>query len=208
MNANVVLAAQTRQLTGLQSFDCSSRAVELLQEATQILDAIELVRLGGRAGLVRHLTHVEKRAVNRLYRQLHGATSPPGQAPFTDVWYVDDDRRMLHAAVVWRLHERLSQTTRSAARLLIDVYRSYRFAVSTPLLDLTRAAFVPRLVLMKTWEARLCEHCNSLYVAPVVTSRTACPGCRLYHRHRCRHCDGPLNQNAHGRRRRTCGQCR
>ena len=208
MNANLVLAAQTGHTPRLPSFDCSSCAVDLLQEALQILDAIELVQLGGRAGLVRHLTRVEKRAVNRLYRQLHGTTSPPGQAPFTDAWYVDDDRRMLHAAVVWRLHERLSRTTRSAARLLIDVYRSYRFTVTTPLLDLTRAAFVPRLVLMKTWEERLCQHCDSTYVAPVVSSRTACPGCRLYHRHRCRRCGGPIHQNARGRRRHTCGKCR
>lgn len=180
---------------------------ELFQQAVQFLEAIELVQLGGRAGLVRQLTQIEKNAVNRLYRQLHGTASPPGQAPFTDAWYVDDDRRMLHATVVWRVHQRLSQTKRSEARLLIDVYRSYRCIVCKPLLDLTRAAFVPRLVDMATWEHRFCEHCDCAYVAPLVSQCTACPGCRLYHRYRCRHCHGPLHVKARGRRRRTCGQC-
>ncbi|MDZ7840834.1 MAG: FlhC family transcriptional regulator [Gammaproteobacteria bacterium] len=181
--------------------------VELFKQAIQFLEAIELVRLGGRAGLVRQLTRVEKKTVNRLYRQLHGTASPPGQAPFTDAWYIEDDRRMLHATVVWRVDQRLCDAGRSDARRLIDVYRSYRCIVGDPLLDLTRAAFVPRLVDMETWQPRVCEHCDAAYIASLVSPCTACPGCRLYHRYRCRHCQGPLNAKARGRPRRACGQC-
>jgi len=166
--------------------------VELCGYATRIMEAIHLIHLGARAGLVCQLTQLEKATVNRLYRQLCGAPSPPGQMPFTDIWYRENDVRMLQATLVWRLHQRLSRTSRSAARILIDVYEAYIQLVREPLLNLTRTVLVPRLVAMETRHERVCEFCGMTYLSAVDSNSIACPGCRLYHRYRCYQCGSPL----------------
>ena len=70
--------------------------------AASTLDAIRLIELGARAGMVCLLTGIDKTNANRLYRQIHQHPSPPGQAPFTDSWYLKSDYRMLHACG-WRI---------------------------------------------------------------------------------------------------------
>ena len=139
-------------LSTLCPFAKADRAVcnaELCGYATRIQESARLIELGARAGLVAQLTGLEKTTVNRLYRQLHGEPSPPGQMPFTDTWYRAHDRRMLQATLVWRLQHRMLQTGRSAARSLIDAYEAYERLIGEPLFDLTRVVHVPRLVNME-----------------------------------------------------------
>lgn len=181
---------------------------DLCRQAIRILDAAQLVELGGRAGLVAHTIGLERKTANRLYRQLRGVPSPSGQAPFTDAWFLENDVRMLHASIIWRLHKRFARSDRGEARLLIDVYTSYLRLVRRPVLDLTHAAFVPSLLDMSIWEQRACEYCHGHYLAPIVSNNDECPGCRLYHRHRCRGCGGPIDAKRRGRRRRTCERCK
>ncbi len=188
--------------------DSDGCPVELCAYSTKIRESIHLIRLGARAGLVSQLTHLEKKTVRRLYRQLCGKPSPPGQMPFTDAWYREDDLRMLHATLVWHVHQRLAPTRRGAARAVIDLFEVYSQLARKPLLDLTRAAFVPHLVSMGTWHERLCEFCGTNYLSPADGSASVCPGCRLYHRHRCPYCHAPLLTQYRGRRRATCVQCR
>ncbi|MBL3601265.1 MAG: hypothetical protein JMN25_15605 [gamma proteobacterium endosymbiont of Lamellibrachia anaximandri] len=107
-----------------------------------------------------------------------------GPAPFTDTWYRKDDRRMLQASLIWRLHRKLSRSGSHPARILIQVFEAYLLLVPEPRLDLTRAEYVPRLVAMGTWQEQTCEYCGLTYLAPVENIDTACPGCRLYYRHR------------------------
>ena len=181
---------------------------DLCQHAARIFEAVQLIELGGRAGLVAHVTGLEKKTVNRLYRQLRSTPSPPGQAPFTDAWYLESDLRMLHASVVWRVHEQLARIGRDQARVLIDTYACYRCLVREPVLDLMRAAFVPSLLHMNIWDERTCEYCDGAYLAPIVSNDNECPGCRLYHRYRCRACGGPIDAQHRGRRRYTCERCK
>lgn len=184
--------------------DCD---VDLCLHAARISEAVRLVLLGARAGLVCQLTGLEKAPANRLYRQLHGTPSPPGQMPFSDAWYRENDLRMLQATVVWRLYRQLTRNECDAARVLINVFEAYRRLVREPTLDLTRAMFVPRLVAMETWEERRCGFCRATYLAPVDTNSNACPGCRIYHRYRCRSCGSALEPRARGRRREVCVHC-
>ena len=164
----------------------SVEMVDLHAGAVTIFEAIQLVRLGARASLVCEVTGLEKAVLKRLYRQLHGRPSPSGQTPFTDTWYLENQLRMLQATVVWRLFRHYNQTGRSTARILIDVYESYTHLVEEPLLDLTRAAFVPRLITMKLWHESHCKLCNEDYVTPLSDIEHLCPGCKLYKRsHRC-----------------------
>ncbi|MGH8557795.1 MAG: FlhC family transcriptional regulator [Methylococcales bacterium] len=76
--------------------------------ARNILDAADLIQLGARAPLVCNLTKIQKATVRCLYRQIHGLPSSPGQAPFTDTWYLKNDLRQLHANLIWRLHQALT----------------------------------------------------------------------------------------------------
>jgi hypothetical protein len=181
--------------------------VDLCQHTTAAWEAIRLTQLGARAGLVSQLTGLEKAVTNRLYRQLHGRPSPPGQLPFTDSWYLKHERRMLQATLVWRLSQRFAQSDTSPARRLINVYECYRWLVPKPLLDITRVAFVPHLVAMQDWQEQTCVLCATPYLIPAGILSTPCWGCRLYHRHRCRHCGAPLAVHPKGRHREVCTAC-
>ena len=181
--------------------------VELCARTTASWEAIRLTRLGARAALVSQLTGLEKTVVNRLYRQLHGRPSPPGQLPFTDAWYLKKSRRMLQAAVVWRLSQRLAREDVSPARRLIDVYECYCWLVPEPLLDITRVAFVPHLVAVQDWQERSCEGCGARYVAPAKSLGTTCWGCRRYYRYRCRRCGAAILAQPKGRPREVCTAC-
>ncbi|MGB5615142.1 MAG: FlhC family transcriptional regulator [Sedimenticolaceae bacterium] len=171
------------------------------------LDAIRLIQLGARAGLVSNVTGIEKTVANRLYRQIHGRPSPPGLTPFTDTWFLKNDRRMLQAAVVWRLYGRIRQTRNNAAKTLIDLYEIYRTTATDDLLDFTHVAFVPRLIEMKLWQENQCGRCATAYITPIDEPGTTCPGCRLYQRYRCYDCGAPAEGDRKGRRRATCRQC-
>ena len=170
-------------------------------------EAIRLTRLGARAGLVSQLTGLEKTVANRLYRQLHGRPSPPGQQPFSGTWYLKQDRRMAQATVVWQLSRRFAQSRTTPARRLIDVYESYRWLEPKPLLTITRVAFVPHLVAVQEWQAQTCSQCGIQYLLPAGSVGNICWGCRLYLRHRCRYCGTPLTVRATGRHREACSAC-
>ena len=182
--------------------------VEVVRQTRNSLEAIRLVQLGARAPLVSRLTGLEKTVVNRLYRQLIGRHSPPGQTPFSDTWYLQNNQRMLHVNVVWRLYQRFMQWQRGAARLLIDVYESYLNFVRTPVLNLTRAFFVSHLVTVQEWYEQVCGDCTMAYIAPLGGRRGACPVCSHYFNYRCRGCGTALHNHPQGRRRTFCAQCR
>jgi len=184
-----------------------SGEAELCAQTQAAYEAIRLTQLGARAGLVSRLTGLEKAVANRLYRQLQGRPSPPGQLPFSDSWYLKQDRRMLQATLVWQLSQRFVQTDLTPARRLIDVYESYRWMVPEPLLDIARVAFVPQLVAMGDWQAQSCALCEIRYLVPTGSPSTTCWGCRLYLRHRCRHCGASLTVHAEGRHREVCTAC-
>lgn len=180
---------------------------DLYHYAQRALEAIRLIELGAAASLVRRLTGLQKKTTNRLYTQLTGEPSSSGQMPYTDAWYVKDDRRMLEASVIWRFCKRLADTGRTLARTLIDAFESYLGLVQEPLLNLTRSYFVSRLVSMKLWDERACVVCDTTYLAPVSNLDSTCPGCRLYQRYRCVGCDQAMMPHKSGRRRARCRSC-
>ena len=112
---------------------------ELCDQTQAAQEAIRLTQLGARAGLVARLTGLEKTVANRLYRQLHGRPSPPGQLPFTDSWYLRQNRRMAQATLVWQLSQRFAQSRTTPAQRLIDVYECCRWLEPKPLLDIAAA---------------------------------------------------------------------
>ena len=180
---------------------------DLCIETRAAQEDIRLTRLGARAGLVSQLTGLEKTVANRLYRQLHGRPSPPGQLPFSDAWYLRQDRRMAQATLVWQLSRRLARAEATPAQRLIDVYETYRWLEAQPLLDIMRVAFVPHLVAAQEWQAQACGQCGIEYVVPRGSLGNTCWGCRLYLRHRCRQCGAPMTVRPTGRHREVCTAC-
>ncbi len=182
-------------------------AIPAWTQAASTLDAIRLTQLGARAGLVTQFTGIDKALANRLYRQIHGRPSPPGQTPFTDHWFLKSDRRMLHAAVIWQLHGTIGRCTNSAAQRLIRLYEVYRLSVSEPLLDFAHAAFVPSLIDMGLWHEDQCVRCAAHYILPIEDRDTLCPGCRLHQRFRCPACGHRAEGLRKGRRPNRCRHC-
>lgn len=172
------------------------------------LEAIRLIELGARVTLVQQLTGLERKVIKRLYRQHNGQSSPAGQMPFSDGWYRKDIRRMLHASVIWQLYKQPVNMERTKARELIDVYEGYLVLVREPLLNITRASFVPLLMAMNVWHERECNPCRVRYLASVTSSGDACPGCVLYYRHRCRQCGTAMDVSTQGRYRKSCDACK
>lgn len=181
--------------------------IDVVNLARKTLEAVHLVQLGARAPLVYQLSSLTKKVVNGLYPVLTGKSSPPGQVPFTDTWYVKSNHRMLHANFVWRLFQCLEQIERSAASVLIHVYEAYLEIMEAPILTLTRAFFVPRLVTINAWYEQTCDHCGMSYIGPLDTNGLICPACAEYFRHRCCSCGTALETHATGRRRALCSDC-
>lgn len=181
--------------------------IEILNQARNTFEAVHLVRLGARAALVCQLTGLTKAFVSRLYPPLTGLSSPPGQVPFTDTWYLKNNRRLLHANVVWRLFQHLEQIGTSTASVLIHVYEAYLEITDTPILTLTRAFFVPRLVTMNAWFEQTCDYCCMSYIGPQGYCGSTCPACIEYFNHRCRSCGTAIEYRPAGRRKAVCPKC-
>jgi hypothetical protein len=175
--------------------------------AASTVEAIRLIELGARAGLVHQVTGMDQTNANRLYREIHRRPSPAGQAPFTDTWYLRSEYRMLHAALVWKLYQRFGQSEDRPARRLIDVYETYLFLVQEPQLDITHVAFVPDLIKSNLWIERDCTACHTPFPVPRVSTRVLCPGCRLHQSFRCSACGTTRSGYRRGRRKTTCPAC-
>ena len=175
--------------------------------AASTLEAIRLIELGARAGLVHQVTGMDQTNANRLYREIHRRPSPAGQAPFTDTWYLRSEYRMLHAALVWKLYQRFGQSEDRAARFLIEVYETYLFLVQKPQLDITHVAFVPDLIRSQLWIERDCTACRTPFPVPRDSNRVLCPGCRLTQSFRCSACGAARSGYRKGRRKTACPVC-
>ncbi|MCP5445365.1 MAG: hypothetical protein H6968_20250 [Chromatiaceae bacterium] len=181
--------------------------VERCNYARKIQESIHLIRLGARVGLAGQLTGLEKKTLKRLYRELTGRPSPSGQLPYSDTWLLENDRYQFHVNLIWYLHRRMNRPACSPARILIDVFELYTQMTREPRLDLTRAAFILRLFNTGLWNEHRCCLCGAAFPAPVDSNQTFCPGCRLYHRYRCHHCNMPLSPKSRGVRRKRCRHC-
>ena len=175
--------------------------------AKNTLEAVQLVRLGARAALVCQLTGLTKKVVGRLYPGLTGRSSPSGQVPFTDTWYMRSNQRKLHANVVWHLYQNLGKNGHDTASELISVYQAYQQIVGTPLLTLTRVFFVPRLIAINAWYEQTCDHCTMSYIGALGNDGSTCPACTEYFKRRCQNCGAAIEYRRVGRWKKFCTQC-
>ena len=172
----------------------------------RLSDAMSLIRLGARVGLVVQLTGLDRRTVIRLYREMTGRAPTGGQSPYTDSWYYRDDRRLIHAAHIWRIHRLLADRPMSDATRLILTFDAYRALIAEPVLDLTHAAAVLQLVAAESWHDLQCDDCGQPFLRAGDDHNTICPGCRRYYRRRCTRCDTPTRAKT-GRPLAACRHC-
>lgn len=176
-------------------------------DVPHLRQAVSLIKLGARASLVCQLTSLPRATVKNWYQQIHGRPSPSGLAPFSDTWYVQTKQRMLHANIVWKLGVEAARLADDPAQRLIAVYESYLCAVSTRLLSITRAYFVPRLVMIEAWRTAQCKECGITHIGPMTDVERLCPACTLQLIYRCPSCNAALRPKGVGRRTRRCLRC-
>ena len=182
--------------------------IEVISRARRSLEAMHLIRLGARAKLVCQLTGLGRKTVSELYLRLTGLRPPSGQLPFTDSWYLGSNLRMLHANVVWQLYQHFDGIEYTDPGRVIQVYQTYLQISEEPILSLTRAYFVPRLISINAWYKQFCTHCGLRYIGPPGSNRSICPACIDYFKYRCRGCGTVIESHSLGRRKTRCLQCR
>lgn len=190
--------------------DCLHCHVEACSHAHLVHIAVRLIQAGAKTTLVYQLTELPKKFVKRLYWQLTGHPSSGGMTPVTDAWFLKDERRILHAAVAWRLHKQICDPEFSEAQTLLDAYDLYLYHVREPLLDLTRIVTLLQLVNIGIWQEMTCSYCEHTFLVPSdEEKRDTCPSCKLYFRFRCRNCEMafPSKENSLGRPRSLCLNC-
>lgn len=181
--------------------------IDIINRSKDTLDAAILVQLGARTALVCQLTGLSRKLVSQLHIPLTGMTSPPGQVPFTDTWYLRSNQRQIHANVVWKLFQRLENVGHSSASMLAHVYKTYLAIMDEPVLSLSRAYFAPRLVTINAWYEQTCDYCNQSYIGPLDSQGSICPACVEYFSFRCRNCGSAIKSHANGRRKSACTSC-
>ena len=199
---------QLLAVTGSQERDIGiPEDIGVLSQARRALEAASLIRLGARATLVCQLTGLGKKTVSDLYLRLTGLPSPSGQVPFTDTWYLRCNLRMLHANEVWQLYQHFRSIDHSGPGLVINVYQTYLEITEEPILTLTRAYFVPRLISINAWYEQSCTRCGLRYIGPPGNDLSICPACVEYFKHRCQSCGAVIENRPLGRRKTRCKQC-
>ena len=202
-NPDQLLALARSQKGDLKILD----EIELVSRARRALEAVHLIRLGARAKLVCQLTGLGKKTVRDLYLRLTGLHPPAGQMPFTDSWYLRPNLRMLHANVVWQLFQHFGSIDHTGPGLIIHVYQTYLQITQEPVLTLTRAYFVPRLISINAWFEQSCTYCRMRYIGPPGNDLSICPACVDYFKHRCQSCGAVIENSPVGRRKTRCTQC-
>lgn len=202
--ADQLLALARSQKEDLKILD----EIEILSRARRSFEAVHLIRLGARAKLVCQLTGLGKKTVSDLYLRLTGLAPLPGQMPFTDSWYLSTNLRMLHANVVWQLYQHFNSIDHTGPGLVIQVYQTYLQITQEPILTLTRAYFVPRLISIHAWYEQSCKHCGLRYIGPPSSKNLSiCPACVEYFKHRCQSCGAVIENRPLGRRKTRCTPC-
>lgn len=171
------------------------------------MEAIKLIELGAKPIQVHDLTGVTKSTVKHLYRKIQGRTPSGGQLPFTDTWYMQSNKRLLHANIAWRFGNALNSSKCDPAEFLIDLYEAYLLSVQKPLLDISHVDFISHLLRADIWQIHSCKYCGEEYVSPGADTSGACPACRAQHVYRCVHCGEQLRPKHFGRPLEHCPAC-
>jgi flagellar transcriptional activator FlhC len=139
-------------------------------EAHQLLRAMKLVQLGARLQVLeREFPMLCRDRLNRLYREVTGASPPKGMLPFSADWYLTWAPNA-HASLFANIYAFLETSSPELDRVDL-LSRAYPLYVEhfhglrdTPLMDLTRAWTLLRFQAAGVLKLTPCTRCTGRYI--------------------------------------------
>lgn len=137
-------------------------------EATEILLACEMVRLGARLQILQAETTLSHDRLARLYREIRGTSPPKGMLPFSVDWFMTW-RANIHASMFYNLYRFfVRQAECSRTHSLIGAYKLYLEhtagrTIPTPL-SFTRAWVLVRFFDGDLVQLSVCQQCTGKFV--------------------------------------------
>ncbi|SFM92902.1 flagellar transcriptional activator FlhC [Izhakiella capsodis] len=140
----------------------------IVQEASDIQLAIELITLGARLQMLESETQLSRGRLIKLYKELRGCPPPKGMLPFSTDWFMTWQQN-IHATMfcnAWMFLLKSGLT--SGIDAVIKAYRLYLEQCpqsdDAPLLALTRAWTLVRFVESNMLELSSCKCCNGRFI--------------------------------------------
>lgn len=140
----------------------------IVQEAFDILLAIELITLGARLQMLESETQLSRSRLLKLYKELRGCPPPKGMLPFSTDWFMVWEQN-IHASLFCNIWQYLLKTGLcSGIEAVIKAYKLYLeqcpLQQNGPLLSLTRAWTLVRFVESGMLELSLCNICDGNFI--------------------------------------------
>jgi flagellar transcriptional activator FlhC len=143
----------------------------LADEASQVLRAVTLIRLGARMQVLEsEFPKLSRDRLIRLYREVKGASPPKGMLPFSADWYLTWGPN-IHASMFANVYAFLEENSDELDRvdLLSRAYALYaeHFEIQgeQPQMDLTRAWTLVRFKEAGMLRLVGCKRCRGKFVA-------------------------------------------
>ncbi|WP_059534307.1 MULTISPECIES: FlhC family transcriptional regulator [unclassified Burkholderia] len=146
----------------------TAHAASLADDAKHVLAAVTLIRLGARPQMLEIELSLPHERLVRLYREVRGVAPPKGRLPFSSDWYMTWQAN-IHASLFLNACHFLRSNVK-CARLdaLVKAYEWYArrcdAAHCEPLLDLTRAWLLIRLLDSGELSTARCVRCDAAFV--------------------------------------------
>ena len=165
----------------------SRKAVQVLDDITQLNLAVALLRRKARVSIVHHETGVSRPKLRTLYRELHGRGAPSGQLSAIGGATIQTRLQQVHAGLFAALYEYYGgpKVTRQLdIRAVIAAHDLYESLVpQAPQVDFNGAWVIARDLRVGMSALRSCPDCVVRYLVSS-ESRLAptCPFCSLHRR--------------------------
>ena len=147
----------------------------VLNESRQIERAAMLIEMGARMQVLESETTLSYERLIRLYKEVAGKSPSKGQLPFSTDWFLTWQEN-IHSSLFLNIYEYLSKGVDwDALDLLTKAYGLYNeqltFAQVEPLLSLTRAWRLLKLVDAERLTRTKCSGCGGQFVAELYENR-------------------------------------
>ena len=135
-----------------------------LLELRQMNLAVDLIRMGARATLVRqYCPDISQYKIGRLYVEVTGILSKRGMLPSCEAWFLSY-RGTLHSSIFMEYHQK---STLKGGYKLVQAYRNYldycwRFELK-PILSITRGWILLRYIESEVLMTDRCSKCDWLH---------------------------------------------
>ena len=140
----------------------------ILEEASDIARAVEMVELGARMQMLEAETQLSRERLLKIYKEVRGVSPPKGMLPFSTDWFMTWQPNV-HASLFMNLHgfyrDRPAvdglDAILKAFHLYLDHVESCRIE---PVLSLTRAWTLVRFFDAELLQLTVCTRCQASYV--------------------------------------------